>query len=206
MNTPNKAAADDTKAKKAPIGKLRSLIIITVALTMIWMTRDIVFQLARPDIESVPTLTGRWIVEGEMRADTTSRRARFIWPNYFVETEAGRIQVHCGLRTQSQSCVIFDGERNLLVKIWYHSRLGILQLEVLPTPAKPQGEMVSYEKVWELTFASTSNSQGDGGPMLLGFFGGIGMLLLGIHHFWRACKFRKQTIGKVSAEQQSNLN
>jgi len=193
MNPTNEPKMADTK--KNSIGWVRSLIMIASGLTMIWMTSDVWYLFFRPNIEDVPVLTGRWSVEGELRDDLTSRRRKIVLPSYFVNTPSGRTQVHCGLRSSQQSCGLGEGYNGAIVRVWYHTTLGIMQFEVLPASPIRKGERIGHTEFWESTYANPANSQGDSGLHVLGQLGGLLLLLLGMRQLLRSKKLFSQIKG-----------
>jgi hypothetical protein len=100
-----------------------------------------------PPEASLETITGVWREQGKGGVDSRGRLA----PRYFVDTDAGPREVHCGFPVQRQFCGDSTGPKFLepgaRVRVHYDPYFGILAFETLD-PAKADQVMTYREGVY----------------------------------------------------------
>lgn len=99
-----------------------------------------------PSKESLEVITGTWRVEGQLSSNSNG----LVAPRYFVDTESGARQVHCGFPMQKRRCGISFGPSirpSQKVKIYYDRYFGILAFEHLDPARKDiHAANLSYEE------------------------------------------------------------
>lgn len=87
--------------------------------------------------ESLETITGIWREEGNLGSNSNG----LVAPRYFVDTEKGAREVHCGFPMQKRLCGQMFGARFWIGKkvvVHYDSYFGILAFEHLEPPGVDQ--------------------------------------------------------------------
>lgn len=99
-----------------------------------------------PSKESLEVITGVWRQEGKIGAN----RNGLVAPKYFIDTDQGRKEVHCGFPMQRLPCDTWSGPTfwpDKRVTVFYDSYFGILAFEHLEAPGKHiVSANMSYEK------------------------------------------------------------
>jgi hypothetical protein len=92
-----------------------------------------------PPKESLEVITGVWREEGKLGAN----RNGLVAPKYFIDTEQGPREVHCGFPMQRRLCNLYfrvspdSGHR---ISVRYDSYFGILAFEDLDLPQDKQAK------------------------------------------------------------------
>ncbi len=83
-----------------------------------------------PPKEALEEITGVWREEGKL----TSTHSQLIAPKYFLDTETGSRQVHCGFPTQHRLCHPPWCDIGARCTVLYDSYFGILAYEQIDPP------------------------------------------------------------------------